>query len=156
MKKFTYFSVIIATLLFSFFGVSDFSNGKEDAKRKYTYKPLINSNKQFTANEALEFKNMLYTDAVSGKIEHQKLADARTQVKQMMLAKSSNLSFIEDGPDNIGGRTRVLQFTLTMIVLCLQVLFQVDYLLQEIKEILGNVFKNLTMQWKIVLQVLDP
>ena len=49
---------------------------------------------------------MLYKDAVSGKIELQKLADARTQVKQMMLAKSSNLSFIEEGPDNIGGRTR--------------------------------------------------
>ena len=48
---------------------------------------------------------MLYKDAVTGKIEHQKLADARTQVKQMMLAKSSNLSFIEEGPDNIGGST---------------------------------------------------
>ena len=107
MKKiYLFLPVIIATLLFSFFGVSDFSYDKEDAKRKYTYKPLINSNKQFTANEALEFKNMLYKDAVSGKIEHQKLADARTQVKQMMLAKSSNLSFIEEGPDNIGGRTR--------------------------------------------------
>ena len=107
MKKiYLFLPVIISTLLFSFFGVSDFSNHKEDAKRKYTYKPLINSNKQFTANEAIEFKNMLYKDAVTGKIEHQKLADARTQVKQMMLAKSSNLSFIEEGPDNIGGRTR--------------------------------------------------
>ena len=107
MKKiYLFLPVIIATLLFSFFGVSDVSYDKEDAKRKYTYKPLINSNKQFTANEAIEFKNMLYKDAVTGKIKHQKLADARTQVKQMMLAKSSNLSFIEEGPDNIGGRTR--------------------------------------------------
>ena len=50
---------------------------------------------------------MLYK-VVTGKIEHQKLADARTQVKQMMLAKSSNLSFIEEGPDNIGGEPGVL------------------------------------------------
>ena len=41
-------------------------------------------------------------------IELQKLADAKDQVKQMMLAKSTALSFVEEGPDNIGGRTRGL------------------------------------------------
>ena len=105
MKK-LYFVLPITAALASVFFIKNYTT--DENNRSYFHKSQKTVDKQYTANEALEFRKMLYKDAVTGKIELQKLAAAKDQVKQMMLAKSTALSFVEEGPDNIGGRTRGL------------------------------------------------
>ena len=48
----------------------------------------------------------MYKDVVTGKVELAKLAAAKDQVLQRMQSRSTNLNFVEEGPDNVGGRTR--------------------------------------------------
>ena len=105
MKK-LYFLLPLTVAIASVFFIKNHTT--DENSRSYFHKSQKVADKQYTANEALEFRKMLYKDAITGKIELQKLADAKDQVKQMMLAKSTNLSFVEEGPDNIGGRTRGL------------------------------------------------
>ena len=105
MKK-LYFVLPITAALATVFLIKNTTTNENI--RSYFHKSQKTVDKQYTANEALEFRKMLYKDAVTGKIELQKLAAAKDQVKQMMLAKSTVLSFVEEGPDNIGGRTRGL------------------------------------------------
>jgi len=105
MKK-LYFLFPLTVAIASVFFIKNHTT--DENSRSYFHKSQKVPDKQYTANEALEFRKMLYKDAITGKIELQKLADAKDQVKQMMLAKSTALSFVEEGPDNIGGRTRGL------------------------------------------------
>ncbi len=106
MKKLYFVLLPITAALASVFFL--LSHNSYDNKRSYYHKSQKIVDKQYTANEALEFRKMLYKDAITGKVELQKLASAKDQVRQMMMAKSSVLSFVEEGPDNIGGRTRGL------------------------------------------------
>jgi len=105
MKK-LYFLLPLTVAIATVFIIKNHTT--DENSRSYFHKSQKVVDKQYTANEALEFRKMLYKDAITGKIELQKLADAKDQVKQMMLAKSTALSFVEEGPDNIGGRTRGL------------------------------------------------
>ena len=58
------------------------------------------------ANGAFEYRKMIYQDLVTGEINQQQLAKAKSQVRNKMMSKNSNISFVEEGPDNVGGRTR--------------------------------------------------
>ena len=98
MKK-LYFLFPLTVAIASVFFIKNLTT--DENSRSYFHKSQKVVDKQYTANEALEFRKMLYKDAITGKIELQKLADAKDQVKQMMLAKSTSLSFVEEGPDNI-------------------------------------------------------
>jgi hypothetical protein len=58
------------------------------------------------ANGAIEYKKMMYQDFLTGDINYKQLAKAKSQVRNNMVTKSSTFSFVEEGPDNVGGRTR--------------------------------------------------
>ena len=105
MKK-LYFILPITVALASVLFIKN--NITYENNRTYFHKSQKTVDKQYSANEALEFRKILYKDAITGKVELKKLATAKDQVRQMMLAKSTALSFVEEGPDNIGGRTRGL------------------------------------------------
>ena len=106
MKK-TYLSIIPLVAIGLVFAFNyDFSDNTEIHEKTYQYKPLTDMKNAKDANGAIAYKNLIYRDAVSGKINRQKLADAKADVRQKMLLKSSNFSFVEEGPDNVGGRTR--------------------------------------------------
>ena len=106
MKK-TFLSIIPIIAIGLVFTLNyDFSDNSETQKKTYQYKPLSDIKEIGGANGAIAYKNLIYQDALSGKINHQKLADAKTDVRQKMLLKSTDFSFTEEGPDNVGGRTR--------------------------------------------------
>jgi hypothetical protein len=76
--------------------------------RNYTFKNIKDSKAQASANDAIEYNNSLYRDVITNKIETSKLAAAKDEVRQRMMSRSTNLAFIEEGPDNVGGRTRAI------------------------------------------------
>ena len=74
--------------------------------RSYSFKETIDSKVFAGAKGAQEYAELMYKDVVTGKIEFTKLAAAKDQVLKRMQSRSANLSFVEEGPDNVGGRTR--------------------------------------------------
>jgi hypothetical protein len=83
-------------------------NTPTSVSSKYSPSSLIDSKQSKSANGAIEYKRLMYKDFISGKINHQQLAKAKSQVRQKMLSKSSTFNFVEEGPDNVGGRTRAI------------------------------------------------
>ncbi len=76
--------------------------------RKYTPKTISTFEEAKSWNDAAEYYSTIYKDANTGNVEKSKLALAKQQVLQLMTAKSTSLNFIEEGPDNVGGRTRAI------------------------------------------------
>lgn len=77
---------------------------------------LFASNKNETkgADEALEWLKARYVDVQTGEqVSDAKLQEIRKRVAQM--DRSKNITFTEEGPDNIGGRTRAIQVDRTNI-----------------------------------------
>ena len=103
MKK-TIYTTITIGIIISFF----LNSTKVDYTRKYDFKSIHNIESITGANSAIEYKNLLYKDINTGKVERSKLATAKDLVRQKMMMKSTNLSFVEEGPDNVGGRTRAI------------------------------------------------
>ena len=59
------------------------------------------------ADEALEWLKARYVDVQTGQqVSDAKLLEIRKRVAQM--DRSKNITFTEEGPDNIGGRTRAI------------------------------------------------
>jgi len=77
---------------------------------------LFASNEKETkgADEALEWLKARYVDVQTGQqVSEAKLLEIRKRVAQM--DRSKNITFTEEGPDNIGGRTRAIQVDRTNI-----------------------------------------
>ena len=66
------------------------------------------------ADEALEWLKARYIDVQTGQpVSQQKLMEIRKKISQLEHSKS--ISFTEEGPDNIGGRTRAIQIDRTNV-----------------------------------------
>ena len=113
MKK-----IFLPILLLIFFGFSvillfkDFniSNNESSLPPRYNPKNIneLNSFNTKNANGAIEYRKMIYQDLVSGEINYQQLAKAKSKVRNRMMTKTPTYSFVEEGPDNVGGRTRAI------------------------------------------------
>tara|TARA_B100001287_G_scaffold275587_1_gene283655 strand:+ start:24829 stop:27921 length:3093 start_codon:yes stop_codon:yes gene_type:complete len=79
-----------------------------DTDKKY-YPAKVSVIEKFnSANEAINYKDILYKDLNTGNINYAQLAKAKAKVRSIMNFKSTAFSFVEEGPDNIGGRTRAI------------------------------------------------
>ena len=105
MKK---FFIIPFVTLFAFLTYLNMPRKFNSEIRNYTFKNIKDSKAQASANDAIEYNNSLYRDVITNKIETSKLAAAKDEVRQRMMSRSTNLAFIEEGPDNVGGRTRAI------------------------------------------------
>ena len=103
MKKFFTIPLCLVLGLFAFISLPNNSS-----TRRYNYKNIQKAKNIASANDAIEYNKSLYKDVVTNQVETRKLAAARDEVIQRMMIKSTNLSFIEEGPDNVGGRTRAI------------------------------------------------
>jgi hypothetical protein len=103
MKKIVLFPLIFLVVVLSFYTLS---NKENNISRKYSFNEISDSKAFSGAKGAQEYTELVYKDVVTGKIELSKLAVAKDQVLQRMQSKSTNFSFVEEGPDNVGGRTR--------------------------------------------------
>ena len=103
MKKYFTLPLLIIIVFVAYLSTSD-----SNYKREYNYKNIQNAKKVAGANDAIEYNNSLYKDVITNKVEVSKLAAARDEVIQRMMTRSTNLAFVEEGPDNVGGRTRAL------------------------------------------------
>ena len=103
MKKFFTLPLLIILVFVAYLNKLD-----SNYKREYNYKNIQNAKKVAGANDAIEYNNSLYKDVITNKVEVSKLAAARDEVIQRMMTRSTNLAFVEEGPDNVGGRTRAL------------------------------------------------
>ena len=106
MKKIIIYPIIITVIIISISFFTKSSN--KDYSRKYNYKSIYNIESVTGANGAIDYKNLIYKDFNSGKVELSKLASAKDLVRQKMISRSSSLNFVEEGPDNVGGRTRAI------------------------------------------------
>lgn len=101
------FIVLFTTL----FGISAFILiSKFDFESKngaYTQRGLLGFMSQTGGNEAQEWLKARYIDVTTGQtVTTERLAEIDKQIRK--LSKSKSISFIEQGPDNIGGRTRAV------------------------------------------------
>jgi len=106
MKKIIIYPIIITVIIISISFFTKSSN--KDYSRKYNYKSIYNIESVTGANGAIDYKNLIYKDFNTGKVELSKLASAKDLVRQKMISRSSSLNFVEEGPDNVGGRTRAI------------------------------------------------
>ena len=94
---------MISGVLLSFYFLS---KNDHNLDRNYSFKEILDSKSFAGAKGAQEYAELIYKDVLTGKVELSKLAAAKDQVLQKMQSRSSNFSFVEEGPDNVGGRTR--------------------------------------------------
>ncbi len=79
----------------------------EQVSRNYQLNDLVASqDKSQNWNDAAELYHSLYADINTGEIEREQLRLAKQDVLQIMMQKSGAFTFAEEGPDNVGGRTR--------------------------------------------------
>ena len=103
MKKILLIPLLLLAVLISFLNISE-----KETNRTYLYKNVKSSQDIASANDAIEYNNNLYKDVITGKVETNKLALAKDAVLQKMRLRSTSLGFVEEGPDNVGGRTRAI------------------------------------------------
>ena len=72
MKKIIIYPIIITVIIISISFFTKSSN--KDYSRKYNYKSIYNIESVTGANGAIDYKNFLYKDFNSGKVELSKLA----------------------------------------------------------------------------------
>ena len=103
MKKIIIYPLMISSVLLSFYFLS---KNDYNLHRNYSFKEILDSKSFAGAKGAQEYAELIYKDVLTGKVELSKLAAAKDQVLQKMQTRSTNFSFVEEGPDNVGGRTR--------------------------------------------------
>ena len=64
-----------------------------------------------------------------------------------MRLRSTSLGFVEEGPDNVGGRTRAIAMDPNNNIFYLQDLFLVVYSNLLMVDLIGAEYKNLMMKW---------
>ena len=77
-------------------------------EQQYNSKQLVKSVKAKSWNDAAALYHSLYQDETTGEIDVAQLAAAKQDVLSLMLQKSGAFTFVEEGPDNVGGRTRAI------------------------------------------------
>ena len=104
-------SIIFSSLLFIPFAilflVGNFSNDTK-VERQYSSKTISKNLKAKSWNDAREHYHSLYQDETTGEIDAAQYVIAKQEVLNLMLQKSGAFTFVEEGPDNVGGRTRGL------------------------------------------------
>ena len=86
-----------------------------------------------------QYWQQLHANVNTGLIDPLDFKNAFAQIKSRTIKKSnSSLSFIEEGPDNVGGRTRAICVDKTIQILFMQEVFQEVFLNQLIKAELGH------------------
>ena len=110
MKKSILFSSVIAYAIIVSFLISTYTNQSQfnDTVKRYQPNSLQSLTKFNSANEAIAYRYMISKDMNTGEINYQQLAKAKSKVINSMRHKSSSFLFNEEGPDNIGGRTRAI------------------------------------------------
>jgi len=103
MKKIVLYPFMFLGVVMTFYTLSKNDN---NISRKYSFKEISDSKAFAGAKGAQEYAELMYKDVVTGQVELAKLAAAKDQVLQRMQSRSTNLNFVEEGPDNVGGRTR--------------------------------------------------
>ena len=103
MKKVALYPLMFLVAVVSLYSLSKNDN---NISRKYSFKEISDSKAFAGAKGAQEYAELIYKDVVTGKVELAKLAAAKDQVLQRMQSRSTNFNFVEEGPDNVGGRTR--------------------------------------------------
>ena len=94
MKKTIIYLTIIIVIIIS---ISFFSKStSKDYSRKYNYKSIYNIESVTGANGAIDYKNLIYKDFNTGKVELSKLETAKDLVRQKMISRSTSLSFVEE------------------------------------------------------------
>lgn len=104
LKKGLIIGSLMATGILALFLVNKFSVENEESYAQNGLKSLQEQN----ANDAMEWMKARYVDVNTGQpISTEKLAEIQKQLSK--LPKSKSISFMDHGPDNIGGRTRAIQ-----------------------------------------------
>ena len=111
MKKFvlsiSIFLAIAVTISLVFNESSTISKA-DNGSKSYFPEKISTQDISKSANGAIAYKNIMYQDITTNQINYAQLAKAKSKVKNRMFSKSSDCSFVEEGPDNIGGRTRAI------------------------------------------------
>lgn len=95
----------------AFFAVSPWNFNNSSGT--YSQKDLPSLESQ-SANDAIKWLQARYIDQETGlPISPEKLELIRTQIRKM--PRNKNIAFLEQGPDNIGGRTRAIQVDRTNV-----------------------------------------
>lgn len=104
MKK----SLILISPLILVLGIIYYVSEDNSNLRTRSYNPSkeINNDNSSSWNDAEELYRSLYSDINTGKVEYDKLKLAKQQTLQLMMQKAGAFTFSEEGPDNVGGRTR--------------------------------------------------
>ncbi len=80
---------------------------KVEAERAYFSEDLSSGNEKKAAwNEAANHYNLLYADPATGEIDPEFYRDAYQEAMVLNQNKANGFTFAEEGPDNVGGRTR--------------------------------------------------
>lgn len=106
MKRKNFVVVIaVVTCISAFFLVSKFNLVNKDGL--YSQKDLASLKSQSGGDESIEWLKARYIDVTTGQaVTSERLAEIDKQIRK--LTKSKSISFISQGPDNIGGRTRAI------------------------------------------------
>lgn len=79
----------------------------KDAKRSYYSKEInLSSERQSSWRGAQEYYELIHANVNTGQVEPADYAAALQKAKLMSQVKAGGFTFVEEGPDNIGGRTR--------------------------------------------------
>lgn len=85
------------------------SNVEAISERSYYTEELSNERtKEQSWSQANDYLNSLYVNPTTGKVESSDYDAAYQQALSMNNQKAAAFTFLEDGPDNIGGRTRAI------------------------------------------------
>ena len=105
-KSILLLSTSLAVAIGGFIFLND-DTENEPVKRSYHLAELNqNAAKSQNWNDAYEIYHQLYADVNTGEIDHEQLRLAKQQVLQIMMQKAGAFTFVDEGPDNVGGRTR--------------------------------------------------
>lgn len=104
-------NLILGSLLtFAAIGGYYLTDGEiESGQKTYVKENLSGSNKKHTSRDgAVEYYRSLYANPITGEIDPEDYKKALEQALMHVSPKGATFSFVEEGPDNIGGRTRAI------------------------------------------------
>lgn len=111
-KKIYIIGFVLVTAFASVFVANHLNNNSDGFYRMDSLSQEQDDSKSYKADEALEWLKARYIDVQTGQpVSNEKLAEIRKKINQ--LDRSKNILFTEEGPDNIGGRTRAIQIDRT-------------------------------------------
>ncbi len=102
--------IILGTIALSAFAVSSvLLNSTTSVEKKYSPQDISFQSKEVQSWKlAAEYYNELRKNVNTGEIEEADYAAALQHYKSMDVAKTTSFTFVQEGPDNVGGRTRAI------------------------------------------------